>query len=177
MPDDLIEPVPLEHFLGLQRITHCHLGQNGILGIDGLLYRFQRLSTPCNQRVSYTDSFASTERARKNGHSSYCEISTLLGVWPYSEDELETLSLILDINTKRIRCDRMVMFFKRADCEMIYGRDEAWGTPASGKVICQFGTEPDGTDKHDRFTFYFNSAGYEPAWLQPKPLDEEPGPL
>jgi hypothetical protein len=158
--DDERAHVPLEHFLGTQYVTHLYRGNDGMLGIDGELFRFCRSYQTCPNKRPYGD-------YQYDGiHSRFCTVSRLTDIHALSQDELETISMVIALRP----INRMITFHRRTD-ELIYGTDETWGTETSDKIVIELGTH-DESVLHDRFAFYYQPKGYTPVWLA---SPEEPG--
>ncbi len=171
-PDDA--PIyAIDYFLGPQRITHAF---SGMIGIDGQLYKLKLETVECPMQPKKTwriDAWGDYYYPpAPEGHSRYCRVTTLLGLLALDRDEMSTLDMIVDINSKRI--ERMVAFHRHATLPLIYAIDESWNTSTSGAIICTLGENPD--ELHNKAIFEFNPLGYIPKWVRPE-LDDEQAAL
>jgi hypothetical protein len=161
-PDDADEApaVPLDFFLGTQRLTQLYKGNAGIIGIDDQLYHVPPVSGVCPHRAPRPSYYY--EPKPPSEHSTFCTIETLGEIRPFTQAKIHELSLVLDLDA--IRVERIVTFHRHGP--MLYAVDES-----SNNIVGLVGELPEARALHQRFVFQFNLKG---ALELPK-LDAEEG--
>lgn len=101
-----LDELTLDDFLGTKRLTHAYAGRSGMIGLDDMLYRFIGANNDnpnCPEDKSYN-----SDRYGYNRRQHYCNSSRLAEIKPMTQDEIETMNLVVEIK----RYDRVLTFHK-----------------------------------------------------------------